>query len=66
MTQKLLNLVKELGNIKNCSMISMCLVMSGFILNCFSHLNWPSLFFENEHLYRLSFEGSKRSNCVML
>jgi hypothetical protein len=64
MTQKLLNLVKEWGNIKNCSMISMGLVMSGFILNCFSHLNWTSLFFEDEHLYLLSFEGSKRSICL--
>jgi hypothetical protein len=42
----------------------MCLVMSGFILNCFSHLNWPSLFSEDEHLYLLSFEGSKRSICL--
>jgi hypothetical protein len=33
-------------------------------LNCFSHLNWPSLFFEDEHLYRVSVEGSKRPNCV--
>jgi hypothetical protein len=38
--------------------------MSGFILNCFSHLNWPSLFFEDEHLYGLPFEGSKLCNYV--
>ncbi len=53
MTQKLLNLVKEWGNIKHCLMISICLVMSGFILNCFSHLKLALTVFWGEHLYRL-------------